>query len=195
MSRQQVDVLAANGPGARGRPGDRAGRPRLAGDPTILRRPRAGRAGRHHRLAAPPATTRRSTPSAGPAPRVGTVPTAGRNPSAGVGPSVGAGRPERDAVGSADVARIAADAAGRVPGVSDVHPATVRMDDRSVGLDLRLVTWYGHSVPTVAEAVRATVAERVTTDTGLAVAAVTVTVDDLLVPGVDVPRPGWTAGG
>ncbi|GAB3935974.1 Asp23/Gls24 family envelope stress response protein [Micromonospora vulcania] len=85
----------------------------------------------------------------------------------------------------ADVARIAVDAAGRVPGVSDVRPATVRPDDRSVTVDLRLIIRYGHSVPAVAEAVRTAVADRVAADTGLAVASVTVTVDDLLVPGVD----------
>ncbi|MET8348342.1 MULTISPECIES: Asp23/Gls24 family envelope stress response protein [unclassified Micromonospora] len=107
----------------------------------------------------------------------------------------GAGRREHGTAGSADVARIAADAAGRVPGVSGAHPATVRVDERSVSLDLHLVTWYGHSVPAVAEAVRVAVADRVAADTGLTVAAVTVTVDDLLVPGVDGPRTGWTAGG
>nr|WP_161556712.1 Asp23/Gls24 family envelope stress response protein [Micromonospora acroterricola] len=69
--------------------------------------------------------------------------------------------------------------------MSGVQPATVRLDDRSVSLDLRLITWYGHSVPAVADAVRAAVADRVAADTGLTVTAVTVTVDDLLVPGVD----------
>ncbi|SCF10732.1 Asp23 family, cell envelope-related function [Micromonospora coriariae] len=107
----------------------------------------------------------------------------------------GADRRERGAVEPADVTRIAADAAGRVPGVSDAHPATVRVDERSVSLDLHLVTWYGHSVPAVAEAVRVAVADRVAVDTGLTVAAVTVTVDDLLVPGVDVPWTGRAAGG
>ncbi|RLP85449.1 Asp23/Gls24 family envelope stress response protein [Micromonospora sp. BL4] len=200
MSRQQFDVLTGSGAGARGRRGDRTGRAgpsRLAGDPTLLRRPHAGRAGRHHRLAAPP-SIRRPAPTTGPDPSGGGAATAGRNPSpgiapnTGIGPSAGAGRQE---LGAADVARIAADAAGGVPGVSDVRPATVRMDGRSVGLDLRLVTWYGHSVPAVAEAVRVAVADRMAADTGLSVAAVTVTVDDLLVPGVDVPRTGRTAGG
>ncbi|MBQ0901191.1 Asp23/Gls24 family envelope stress response protein [Micromonospora sp. U21] len=213
MSEQQFGVVAGSGPGARGRQSDRtrrAGRPRLAGDPTILRRPRAGRAGRHHRLAAPPRTIRPSAPTAGPDPSGGTIATAGRDPSAGTGPTAGTGQSAgsspsagisqsagagRGTVESADVARIAADAAGRVPGVSGAHPATVRMDDRSVGLDLHLITWYGHSVPAVAEAVRVAVADRVAADTGLTVAAVTVTVDDLLLPGVDVPGTGRTAGG
>ncbi|MET8042834.1 Asp23/Gls24 family envelope stress response protein [Micromonospora sp. NPDC005215] len=87
---------------------------------------------------------------------------------------------------AAQVARIAVQAAGLVPGVSVVRPAAVRLDDRSVGLDLHLITWYGHSVPAIAETVRAVVADRVTATTGLRVAVVTVTVDDLLVPGVDV---------
>ena len=72
-----------------------------------------------------------------------------------------------------------------MPGVSVVRPAAVRLDDQSVGLDLHLITWYGHSVPTIAETVRAVVADRVAAQTGLSVAVVTVTVDDLLVPGVD----------
>ncbi|RLP96552.1 Asp23/Gls24 family envelope stress response protein [Micromonospora sp. CV4] len=203
MSRQQFDVLTGSGAGARRRQGDRAGRAgpsRLAGDPTLLRRPRAAQAGRHHRLAAPP-SIRRPAPTTGSDPSGGADTTARRNPSpgiapnTGIGPNAGAGRRKRGVVGSADVARIAADAAGGVPGVSDVRPATVRMDGRSVGLDLRLVTWYGHSVPAVAEAVRVAVADRMAADTGLSVAAVTVTVDDLLVPGVDVPRTGRTAGG
>ncbi|MDG4757912.1 Asp23/Gls24 family envelope stress response protein [Micromonospora sp. WMMD710] len=97
---------------------------------------------------------------------------------------------------SAKVTRIAVEAAGRVPGVCGVRPALVRLDDRSVGLDLHLITWYGHSVPAVAEAVRAAVADRVHADTGLTVAAVTVTVDDLLVPGVDgAGSTGQRAGG
>ncbi|MGC4746265.1 Asp23/Gls24 family envelope stress response protein [Micromonospora sp. DT201] len=93
---------------------------------------------------------------------------------------------ERHPADAADVARIAVQAAGLVPGVSVVRPAAVRLGDRSVGLDLHLITWYGHSVPTIAETVRAVVADRVAATTGLSVAVVTVTVDDLLVPGVDV---------
>ncbi|MFF4874503.1 Asp23/Gls24 family envelope stress response protein [Micromonospora sp. NPDC000668] len=80
-----------------------------------------------------------------------------------------------------------------MPGVSGVHPAAVRLADRSVGLDLHLVTSYGHSVPAVAEAVRRAVADRVSAGTGLAVAAVTVTVDDLLVPGADGAGTGRPA--
>ncbi|MBM0235560.1 Asp23/Gls24 family envelope stress response protein [Micromonospora sp. STR1_7] len=86
------------------------------------------------------------------------------------------------------MARIATDAAGQVPGVSRAHPAAVRLSERSVGLDLHLITSYGHSVPAVAEAVRMAVADRVAAGTGLTVAAVTVTVDDLLVPGADGTR-------
>ncbi|MGW5561675.1 Asp23/Gls24 family envelope stress response protein [Micromonospora sp. NPDC003944] len=108
-----------------------------------------------------------------------TRPSTGTRPGSGLTGSVT--RPED----AADVARIAAQAASLVPGVSVVRPAAVRLDDRSVGLDLHLITWYGHSVPTIAETVRAVVADRVTAQTGLSVAVVTVTVDDLLVPGVD----------
>ncbi|MCO1595000.1 Asp23/Gls24 family envelope stress response protein [Micromonospora sp. RHAY321] len=181
MSRQQFGVLPGSGPGASGRPGDpprRTGRPRLAGDPTILRRPRAGRAGRHHRLAPAPTTARPATPTTAPGVGVPARPA----PTAPTAPD----RRERGPAGAADIARIAADAAAAVPGVSGAHPATVRLDDRSVSLDLRLITWYGHSVPAVADAVRAAVADRVAADTRLTVETVTVTVDDLLVPGVDV---------
>ncbi|WP_422740215.1 Asp23/Gls24 family envelope stress response protein [Micromonospora sp. WMMD729] len=98
----------------------------------------------------------------------------------------------RDA--AARVGRIAVDAAGRVPGVCDVRPVTVRLDDRSVGLDLDLVTEYGHRVPALADAVRRAVAARVYADTGHAVAAVTITVRDLVLPdsGPATPRPAAT---
>ncbi|WP_406069860.1 Asp23/Gls24 family envelope stress response protein [Micromonospora sp. NBC_01638] len=186
MSRQQFGALTSSGLGARPRPDDprRARRPRLVGDPTILRRPRADRAGRHHRLPPRPIATRPSAPSAGPAPSAGTP---GGNPSTGTRASTDSHRRTIAAgdVAAGDVARIAAEAAGRVPGVSDVHPATVRLGDRAVGLDLHLVTTYGYSVPAVAEAVRTAVTDRVAASTGRTVAAVTVTVDDLLVPGAD----------
>ncbi|MEV4120248.1 Asp23/Gls24 family envelope stress response protein [Micromonospora sp. NPDC049645] len=112
-----------------------------------------------------------------------TRPSTGTNPDAGL--TTATTGAQRRPVDAADVARIAVRAASLVPGVSVVRPAAVRLDDRSVGLDLHLITWYGHSVPTIAETVRAVVAERVTAQTGLRVAGVTVTVDDLLVPGVD----------
>ncbi|MGW3857382.1 Asp23/Gls24 family envelope stress response protein [Micromonospora arida] len=112
-----------------------------------------------------------------------TRPSAGTNP--GTGLAAGTTGPERRPGDTADVARIAVQAASLVPGVSVVRPAAVRLDDQSVGLDLHLITWYGHSVPTIAETVRAVVTDRVAAQTGLSVAVVTVTVDDLLVPGVD----------
>ncbi|MEU4530654.1 Asp23/Gls24 family envelope stress response protein [Micromonospora ureilytica] len=117
-----------------------------------------------------------------------TRPSTGTNP--GTGLATGSERRPGDA---ADVARIAVQAASLVPGVSVVRPAAVRLDDRTVGLDLHLITWYGHSVPTIAETVRAVVADRVAAQTGLTVAVVTVTVDDLLVPGVDGPGAGAAA--
>ncbi|WP_433270531.1 Asp23/Gls24 family envelope stress response protein [Micromonospora vinacea] len=120
-----------------------------------------------------------------------TRPSTGTNPSTGL--ATGTTGPERRAGDAADVAQIAVRAASLVPGVSVVRPAAVRLDDRSVGLDLHLITWYGHSVPRIAETVRAVVAERVVTQTGLSVAVVTVTVDDLLVPGVDGPGVGTAA--
>ncbi|MBG6104576.1 Asp23/Gls24 family envelope stress response protein [Micromonospora vinacea] len=120
-----------------------------------------------------------------------TRPSTGTNPSTGL--AAGTTGAERRGGDAADVAQIAVQAASLVPGVSVVRPAAVRLDDRSVGLDLHLITWYGHSVPTIAETVRAVVAERVTTQTGLSVAVVTVTVDDLLVPGVDGPGAGAAA--
>ncbi|MFI6781217.1 Asp23/Gls24 family envelope stress response protein [Micromonospora sp. NPDC050276] len=113
-----------------------------------------------------------------------TRPSTGTNSDAGL--AAGAAGAQPHPAEAADVARVAVQAASLVPGVSVVRPAAVRLDDRSVGLDLHLITWYGHSVPTIAETVRAVVAERVAAQTGLKVAVVTVTVDDLLVPGVDV---------
>ncbi|WP_444951659.1 Asp23/Gls24 family envelope stress response protein [Micromonospora ureilytica] len=114
-----------------------------------------------------------------------TRPSTGTNPGTDLATgTTGSGRRPGDA---ADVARIAVQAASLVPGVSVVRPAAVRLDDRTVGLDLHLITWYGHSVPTIAETVRAVVADRVAAQTGLTMAVVTVTVDDLLVPGVDGP--------
>ncbi|MET8253171.1 Asp23/Gls24 family envelope stress response protein [Micromonospora sp. NPDC005197] len=175
MSRQQFGTLAASGPGPRRPRGERPRRPRQprpAGDPTIRRRPNADRAGRHHRLPPRPTPTR-STPNADPT---------------GGGPRPAA-QPLAGETGAAQVGRIAADAAGRVPGVSDVRPATVRVGDRSVGLDLNLIIEYGHHVPAVADAVRRAVAEQVLAGTGRAVAAVTITVRDLVVTGSadDVP--------
>ncbi|MGC4856047.1 Asp23/Gls24 family envelope stress response protein [Micromonospora sp. DT4] len=101
-----------------------------------------------------------------------------------------AARPERRTGAAARVGRIAADAAGRVPGVADVRPATVRLGDRCVGLDLELTTDYGHSVPDLADAVRQVVADRVFAGTGRTVATVTITVRDLLTSGPDAdPEP------
>ncbi|WP_327036113.1 Asp23/Gls24 family envelope stress response protein [Micromonospora ureilytica] len=120
-----------------------------------------------------------------------TRPTTDTNPGAGL--ATGTTGSERRPGDATDVARIAVQAASLVPGVSVVRPAAVRLDDRTVGLDLHLITWYGHSVPTIAETVRAVVADRVAAQTGLTVAVVTVTVDDLLVPGVDGPGAGAAA--
>ncbi|WP_433319879.1 Asp23/Gls24 family envelope stress response protein [Micromonospora sp. CA-269861] len=111
-------------------------------------------------------------------------------PSTGTKPGTGLTDSALRPADAAHIARIAVQAASLVPGVSVVRPAAVRLDERSVGLDLHLITWYGHSVPTIAETVRAVVADRVTARTGLSVAVVTVTVDDLLVPGVDSSGAG-----
>ncbi|RZT78475.1 cell envelope-related Asp23 family protein [Micromonospora violae] len=121
-----------------------------------------------------------------------TRPTPGTAPGTGLAAAttVPARRPDD----AADVARIAVRTASLVPGVSVVRPAAVRLDDRSVGLDLHLITWYGHSVPTIAEAVRTVVADQVAAQTGLTVTVLTVTVDDLLVPGVDGPGGGAVDG-
>ncbi|MDG4839405.1 Asp23/Gls24 family envelope stress response protein [Micromonospora sp. WMMD967] len=184
MSRQQLGTRTGSGRGARPRRDDpRARRPRLAGDPTIRRRPRTDRAGRHHRLPPRPVAGRPSAPTVGTAPNAGTT-----NGNPGTGTRVA---PNRRAVETADVARIAAHAARQVPGVTGAHPATVRLADTCVGLDLHLVTTYGYSVPAVTEAVRTAVADRVAAGTGLTVAAVTITVDDLIVPGAHhaEPRP------
>ncbi|MDG4781549.1 Asp23/Gls24 family envelope stress response protein [Micromonospora sp. WMMD961] len=181
MSRQQLGTRTGSGRDARQRRDDpRARRPRLAGDPTILRRPRTDRAARHHRLPPRPVAAGPSAPPAGPAPNAG-------NPGAG---TRSRRPPQHRTAGTADVARIAADAARQVPGVTDAHPATVRLVDDAVGLDLHLVGTYGHSVPAVAEAVRIAVADRLAAETGLTVATVTITVDDLIVPGADHAHTG-----
>jgi hypothetical protein len=102
-------------------------------------------------------------------------------------------RPERRTGAAARVGRIAADAAdaaGRVPGVADVRPATVRLGDRCVGLDLELTTEYGRSVPDLADTVRRAVADGVFAGTGRTVATVTITVRALRTPGPDdEPEP------
>ncbi|MEV1333228.1 Asp23/Gls24 family envelope stress response protein [Micromonospora costi] len=109
-----------------------------------------------------------------------------------------AGRAERGAtrIGPEVVARISAEAARQVPGVHALvavparpHGVAVRLDDRAAAVDVDVVTWYGHNVLTVADAIRDVVIDRVRVATGLAVREVTVTVDDVVVPGVDVPPP------
>ncbi|WBB69008.1 Asp23/Gls24 family envelope stress response protein [Micromonospora sp. WMMD812] len=94
------------------------------------------------------------------------------------------------------VARVAAHAARQVPGVYALvpvparpHGVAVRLDDHVASVDVDLVAWYGRSVLAVADAVRDAVIDRVRASTGLAVREVTVTVDDLVVPGPDVPVP------
>ncbi|MEU7918488.1 hypothetical protein [Micromonospora zamorensis] len=199
MSRQQLGTPAGRGLAAGQDDPRRVRRPRLAGDPTIRRRPRADRAGRHHRLPSRPVAIR---------PTVGTTRTtrvirtsspttpadAGRHPTGRR--RTGPDRREPSTVAAPDVARIAAEAARRVSGVTGAHPTAVRLGGGSAGLDLHLVASYGHSVPALAEAVRVAVSERVAAETGVGVAAVTITVDALLVPGMDsagagrpVPRP------
>ncbi|MFI6269540.1 Asp23/Gls24 family envelope stress response protein [Micromonospora zamorensis] len=197
MSRQQLGTPAGSGLAAGQRQDDprRVRRPRLAGDPTIRRRPRADRAGRHHRVPSRPVALRQTAGTTRTTRVIRTSSTttpadAGRYPRgrrrAGTGPD----RREPSTVTAADVARIAAEVARRVSGVTGAHPAAVRLGGGSVGLDLHLVTSYGHSVPAVAEAVRMAVSERVAAETGVGVAAVTITVDDLLVPDVDSTGAG-----
>ncbi|MET7819626.1 Asp23/Gls24 family envelope stress response protein [Micromonospora zamorensis] len=195
MSRQQLGTAAASGMAAGHQQDDprRARRPRLAGDPTIRRRPRADRAGRHHRLPSRPVAIRPTVGTTGTTRVIRTSsPTmpadAGRYPTSRR--PAGPDRRGPRTVTAADVARIAAEVARRVSGVTGAHPTAVRLAGGSVGLDLHLVTSYGHSVPAVAEAVRVAVSERVAADTGVGVAAVTITVDDLLVPGVDSAGAG-----
>ncbi|MFC0505837.1 Asp23/Gls24 family envelope stress response protein [Micromonospora costi] len=121
----------------------------------------------------------RGIPEAGRADRA--TPVAGRGATR-IGPEV--------------VARISAEAARQVPGVHALvavparpHGVAVRLDDRAAAVDVDVVTWYGHNVLTVADAIREVVIDRVRVATGLAVREVTVTVDDVVVPGVDVPPP------
>ncbi|MBQ0978139.1 Asp23/Gls24 family envelope stress response protein [Micromonospora sp. M61] len=195
MSRQQLGTPAGSGLAAGQRQDDprRVRRPRLAGDPTIRRRPRADRAGRHHRLPSRPVAIRPTVGTTGTTRVIRTSsPTtpadAGRYPTSRR--RAGPDRGEPGTVTAADVARIAVEAARRVSGVTGAHPTAVRLGGGSVGLDLHLVTSYGHSVPAVAEAVRVAVSERVAAGTGVGVTAVTITVDDLLVPGVDSAEAG-----
>ncbi|WP_165947301.1 Asp23/Gls24 family envelope stress response protein [Micromonospora sp. 15K316] len=94
------------------------------------------------------------------------------------------------------VARLSAQAARQAPGVHSLvsvparpYGVTVRLDDRAVSVDVDVVTWYGRSVLTVADAIRDAVIDQVRSSTGLTVREVTVTVEDVVVPGVDVPAP------
>lgn len=163
MSRQlRFGALATSGPRPRRRQEEhpRPRRPRPAGEPTIRRRPGADRTGRHHRLPLRP------TPAA----PVG-------------GPPSGVEQRRHPDADTAQLGRSVSRAASRVPGVRDVRPVTIRADERSVGLDLDLITEYGHSVPAVADAVRRAVADQVYADTGHTVATVTITVRDLVLPG------------
>ncbi|MGK5740879.1 Asp23/Gls24 family envelope stress response protein [Micromonospora sp. URMC 103] len=92
------------------------------------------------------------------------------------------------------VARISAHAARQAPGVHALvtvparpYGVAVRLDDRAASVDVDVVTRYGHNVLDVADAIRDAVIEQVRASTGLAVREVTVTVEDMVVPGVDVP--------
>ncbi|MEV5694699.1 Asp23/Gls24 family envelope stress response protein [Micromonospora globbae] len=94
------------------------------------------------------------------------------------------------------VARICARAARQVAGVHALvgvparpHGVAVRLDDHAASVDVDVVTWYGRPVPTVADAIRDAVIGEVEAVTGLTVREVTVTVDDVVVPGVDPPAP------
>jgi len=112
------------------------------------------------------------------------------------------------------VAKIAALAAGEVPGVHSLgrgpgHPAgflrggpgdeavegvSVEIADATVAIDLGLVTWYGQSITQVTEAVRRNVVGRVEGMTGLRVAEVDITVEDLHVGPAVGPAVGAAAG-
>ncbi|WP_406045433.1 Asp23/Gls24 family envelope stress response protein [Micromonospora sp. NBC_00898] len=118
----------------------------------------------------------------------GTLPRRGR--TAPAGPTTPDHRPEErraappatpDRWPEERIARLAEDAARYVRGVS-APAATVRADGRAARVDLDLAVDHGEHLPTVAEAVRRRVTAEVEAHTGLAVAAVTVTVVDLLLP-------------
>lgn len=127
----------------------------------------------------------------------GTLPRRGR--TAPAGPATPDRRPEerraappatRDRWPEERIARLAEDAARYARGVS-APAATVRADGRAARVDLDLAVDHGEHLPAVAEAVRRRVAAEVEAYTGLTVAAVTVTVVDLLLP----ERHGGTSPG
>jgi len=57
--------------------------------------------------------------------------------------------------------------------------------ERETAVDLTVVVDYGQSIPTVAQRIRENVIKRIEAITGLRVAEVNITVDDLYFPGED----------
>ena len=125
-----------------------------------------------------------------------------------------AGGPGRTTIADAVVAKIAVLAAREIPGVHAMGGARARHQGAgapaqrqrqgaetaygpgvsvAVGqgqatVDLEIVTYYGQSIVEVAEAVRTNVIERIEGMTGLDVAEVNITVDDLYVEGSGQPE-------
>lgn len=75
-------------------------------------------------------------------------------------------------------------------GVGDerTQGVSVEVGEREAAVDLTLVIDYGESIPRVSQAVRDNVIKRIEGITGLSVAEVNVTVNDLYFPGDDVPE-------
>lgn len=75
-------------------------------------------------------------------------------------------------------------------GVGDerTQGVSVEVGEREAAVDLTIVIEYGESIPRVSQAVRDNVIKRIEGITGLKVAEVNVTVNDLYFPGDDVPE-------
>jgi uncharacterized alkaline shock family protein YloU len=75
-------------------------------------------------------------------------------------------------------------------GVGDerTQGVSVEVGEREAAVDLTLIIDYGESIPRVSQAVRDNVIKRIEGITGLAVAEVNVTVNDLYFPGDEVPE-------
>ena len=119
--------------------------------------------------------------------------------------------PGRTTIADAVVAKIAVLAAREIPGIHSMSTAgrgrpsaaqrqrpgpetaygpgvTVAVGQGQATVDLEVVTYYGQSIVEVADAVRTNVIERIEGMTGLEVAEVNITVDDLFVEGSGPPE-------
>lgn len=105
-----------------------------------------------------------------------------------------AGIAAREVPGVHDLGGGAARALGSVGqrvGIGDerTQGVTVEVGEKEAAVDLTVVVDYGESIPQVAQKIRDNVARRIEGITGLTVAEVNVSVNDLYFPGDEQPEP------